>query len=303
MTDEHEPTSEDSLDPLEPAEEARLRALLADLGSGGGREPLPAAVASRLDDTLAKLVAERAEDDHDTARVVPLRRRWASRTTAAAAAVIVVAGGGVAAATFGLLGPGAGPAADYSGSAESAAGAEPGAGSDAGTGRAEPDGSPDSTSPVLPDALAGTTAASPGTEGLLALPRLGSATFAADVEALLGRRTTSSSGDGQPQGEGGTGTAEPQEASPDEKADEKAGQQSGEAYGDDRTPAQPPRSGTARAGSCPGPDAPGDVVRRPVLLDGRPAALLVRPESGGRQVVEAWDCAGDRTLAVTTLRP
>ena len=98
MTDEHEN------DPrTDPEEDARIRALLADLGSERAPDAgsMPPEVAARLDETLAGLVAERAETGESAdSNVVPLRRRWSSRATAAAAAVIVLGVGGVAVANL-----------------------------------------------------------------------------------------------------------------------------------------------------------------------------------------------------------
>ena len=93
---------------LDDGQDAHIRALLAELGSGPDGEQMPPEVAARLDDTLARLVAERASaaevpDEVGSGNVVPLRRRWGSRATAAAAAVVVLGAGGVAAANLGLL--------------------------------------------------------------------------------------------------------------------------------------------------------------------------------------------------------
>ena len=95
---------------LDPAQDARIRALLAELGSGPDGEPLPPEVAARLDDTLALLVAERSraggarpEDETTAANVVPLRRRWLPRAAVAAAAVIVLGAGGVFVANLGQM--------------------------------------------------------------------------------------------------------------------------------------------------------------------------------------------------------
>ncbi|HEY6932182.1 MAG TPA: hypothetical protein VI452_02185 [Marmoricola sp.] len=99
--------SDDDRSPDEqlPAEEAEIRALLADLGA---REPAtPPEVAARLDDTLAGLVADRtAASGRRTVRrrVVPASsqrpsgadRRWASRLLAAATVVAVLGGLGIA---------------------------------------------------------------------------------------------------------------------------------------------------------------------------------------------------------------
>ena len=60
MNDEHddEPMNEPMNEPS--ADDAHIRALLAELGSGPDGRPMPPEVAARLDDTLARLVAERA---------------------------------------------------------------------------------------------------------------------------------------------------------------------------------------------------------------------------------------------------
>ena len=141
-------TEESDETPLRPGEDQRIRALLADLGSGPDGESMPPEVAARLDATLARLLAERegAEPDEDgppddgptedgdttrDATVVPLRRRWATRGAAAAAAVIVVAGGGVAAANLGLFGGAGTTTADSGAGAGAASGAERSLGSGA----------------------------------------------------------------------------------------------------------------------------------------------------------------------------
>lgn len=97
---EHDPS-------LDPGQEQRLRALLADLGSGAARETdrLPPEVAIRLEDTLAGLVAEREagkiSGEHTaTGEVVPLRPRWMPRIAAAAAAVIVLGLGALTASNL-----------------------------------------------------------------------------------------------------------------------------------------------------------------------------------------------------------
>ncbi len=104
MTDDHPEQDPD----LDPGDEARIRALLADLGEGPDAASMPPDVSSRLDATLAGLVAERAEvptgSEEPAGTVVPLRRRWASRAAVAAAAVIVVGAGGVAAVNLGVFG-------------------------------------------------------------------------------------------------------------------------------------------------------------------------------------------------------
>ena len=66
---EHDPS-------LDPGQEQRLRALLADLGSGAARETdrLPPEVAIRLEDTLAGLVAEREAGEDLRASTPPPAR-------------------------------------------------------------------------------------------------------------------------------------------------------------------------------------------------------------------------------------
>jgi hypothetical protein len=173
-----------------PQDDARIRALLAELGSGPAGDPMPPEVAARLDDTLARLVAERdvvperdavaepvARSGGDGAQehgsVVPLRRRWASRLTVAAAAVVVVGVGGVTASSLGLLG-GDSPTGANSSTDRNLTQGQDGAG-----GRAESDsGSGTAADPSAPldDAAKGGAV-------------LSASTFAADVEAFLRNRT------------------------------------------------------------------------------------------------------------------
>jgi hypothetical protein len=84
---------------LTPEEDARVRALLADLDVGLDAR-LPPEVAARLDDTLAGLVAEREPAAEPVAEVVPLRARWLPAAAAAAAVVVVLGGVGVATGVF-----------------------------------------------------------------------------------------------------------------------------------------------------------------------------------------------------------
>ena len=186
-------TEESDESPLRPAEDQRIRALLADLGSGPDGESMPPEVAARLDATLARLVAEREAADPEEsgsttrdATVVPLRRRWATRGAAAAAAVIVVAGGGIAAANLGLLG-GATTADSSAGGSSSASGAERSLGSGA-EDQATP--SPGQSSPGQPspgqasdgaDRLDNGDAVAKG-----AVPALTAASFRGQVTTLLG---------------------------------------------------------------------------------------------------------------------
>jgi hypothetical protein len=156
---------------LDPEQEALIRGLLADLGAAPDAT-MPPGVATRLDETLAELVAERAGasddqtgddktgDNESRDNVVPLRRRWATRAAAVAAAVIVVGAGGVAAANLGVFG----------GSADD---------SSAGSASSKAESQDDSASP--PSDSAGKPVA-PGTGQL---PALSAAAFETDAARLV----------------------------------------------------------------------------------------------------------------------
>ena len=81
-----------------------------------------------------------------------------------------------------------------------------------------------------------------------------------------------------------------------EAADEQSPQQN-------RDNAKPDAPGALTSQACPGPKITDGAVPNLVRYDGRPAVLLVHPESGGQQVVDAWNCAGNRKLASTTITP
>lgn len=161
-------------------EDGRIRALLADLGSGPEGRSLPPEVAARLDDTLARLVAERSASSADTGEptgtVVPLRRRWFPRVTAAAAAVIVLGAGGVSAVNLGVFG---------GLSSDSKAGS---ASSDAG-GTTAPESAPE-VAPAQPQPPNGGVTPGKALGGALDRPQVRAATFASDVIALLEQRGT-----------------------------------------------------------------------------------------------------------------
>lgn len=120
--------------------EEHVRALLGELGPGPGGAPMPPAVASRLEDTIARLAGERTRAapvgnpspgrtpaNATGGDLVPLRRRRVTRLAAAAAAVIVLGGGGVAAVSLGVFGEGSTASEQNSASAGSSADASSGA--------------------------------------------------------------------------------------------------------------------------------------------------------------------------------
>jgi hypothetical protein len=247
----------------EPENDARIRALLAELGSGPDGQSMPPEVAARLDDTLARLVAERgstgldADEQSHAGNVVPLRRRWLPRAAAAAAAVIVLGAGGLAAANLGVFGNDSFNAATGGGSSDSKA----------------------------DDSSAGTGAEAPNSESAgqdegaaTALPELSAGTFAADVAGLLQRRPAMTI---EPPASGAP-SAKPQQ---------------------NRDAAKQGPADSRLSKECPGPSTSAGSVVHPVRYDGLPAVLVIHPEQGGRLLVQAWDCAGDRVLDSTTLTP
>ncbi len=253
---------------LDPEDEARIRALLADLGSPPGTPPggssddtsMPPEVAARLDQTVARLVAERASAAEEgpeeraekvsaqgRATVSPLRRRWAARAAGAAAAVIVVGAGGVAAANLGVFGGSATQNDSAGGSSTS--------------GQAESlDKS--ATPPADPSASQRGLAPANGR-----VPELGPASFDTRVARLLAPRDSAAQ---QP-------NASPRQLSEQQRGDAR------------------------RAAACPGPSVTDGSQRIPVTYSGQPAVLLVHPASGGDQLVQAWSCSGARLLDSTSV--
>ena len=256
MNDEHDADRDDATpdQDLDPDTDARIRALLAELGTGPDGEPIPPEVEARLDDTLAMLVAERGRTDESTSdNVVPMRRRWLPRAAVAAAAVIVLGAGSLAVANLSAMSPtGQNSSADSAGESapesadEEAPNSSSDSGSDSGTGAA-------------------------------ALPELSSSSFASDVTTLLEGRALLLTPEG-----------------------EAAGEQSPRKNRDNAKPGAP---GALTSRACPGPKVTDGAIPNQVRYDGRRAVLLVHPERAGRQVVDAWNCAGDRRLASTTITP
>src|SRR6476469_4846664 len=134
--------------PLDPQTEERVRRLLAEARHD---EPMPADVASRLDDVLAGLAAEPAP----RGRVVPLadRRRKAGALLVAAAAV-VVAGVGIGQALHGSHGDSSTAGASAEG-APVPASADGGGAHDRRNGRDAPTSRPQRRAAGLPQATRG----------------------------------------------------------------------------------------------------------------------------------------------------
>lgn len=266
--------------------DGHIRDLLAELGSAADGRRMPSEVAARLDTTLARLVAEREtgaptperEDESRPGSVVPLRRRWLPRATAAAAAIIVVGAGGVTAVNLGLFGNEASTSSD--------------SGAAGGAGAAE-------SAPKAPVPSSGKAI------GAAVLPQVSATSFASDVASMLQRGTASppaaeapGSDTGEDSSEPSSGQTGPGQATGDQSAPDEAAPGL-------TTPEEARQSpGRAlRSASCPGPVITDGAVPNQIRYDDQLAVLVIHPETGGRQLVEAWDCAGDRRLAETTITP
>lgn len=277
-------------------DDAHIRALLAELGSGPDGRPMPPEVAARLDHTLARLVAERAgspeaspessgdpDERASTAdNVVPFRRRWVPRATAAAAAVVVLGAGSVAVANLGILGTGP------SMSSDSAAGRS----SDEKVAREGADGgSVPNATPSSP--TSGDTALIPEstTADSSALPEISATSFESDVTTLLRRAPSDDASESPTSGDSGSGGEYAEKSTRRLAVPEEANEDAG----------QGPRN-QLNATNCPGP-ANTDGVPNLVRYDGRLAVVVVHPEQDGRRLVEAWDCGGDNKLASSTITP
>lgn len=286
--------------PLRPEQDERMRALLAELGSGPDGEPVPPPIAARLEDTLAQLVAERraaapspglSSGPHQAPAaevdpvVVPLRRRWATRGAAAAAAVILVAGGGLAASSLGLLGGEGGTTSGSAGSStagdERSLDAGPRASNLAPPDR-EPGQAPEPT-PGLPSTSTATPQQGQGTgrgsAGQDPAPALSAESFQGQVTVLLSTRavlTTPSSPSAR-----GLRREVPMPIAPIPTSG---------------TPTSP---GPTQVGSCVSPRLTDGSRVTAITFDGTPAVLVVHPLAQGHRLVEAWSCAGTDRLART----
>jgi hypothetical protein len=115
--------------------------------------------------------------------------------------------------------------------------------------------------------------------GAAALPELRAGSFASDVSSLLHRRTALSAPGQAPDASSGT-----TQKSPGSQARQRA-------------------ADSLKNLACPGPRITDGALPTPVRYDGRLAVLVVHPERGGHQLVEAWDCRGDRRLTDATITP
>lgn len=265
---------EQELDPMDPADAAFVRALLAE----AGREPelLPDDVAARLDATLAGLSGERALDDPAPPAVVPLerarqRRRRGLQTLVAAAAVVV---GGYTVTTTGLLTTaGGGDSGSAGGVTTMDDSADAGSsGGDLAPELSDADGFPMASGSLRADAR-----------------RL----VASDRDRTVRRVTgLSATKDGSTANQYDGATRSPQ-----------AGAEADSGGTDDLSSAPSPQD----ASRCLDPLVPARLPRLAVSYDGRAATAVLRPlrsapDGAGRVRVEVWDCAAPVRLAAVVVR-
>lgn len=258
-------------------EHAEVRELLAGLGE----EKIPAEVAARLDAALDGLVAERpATDDRDTGAevavpaVLPLeeaaarRRRWAPRVLAAATVAAIVGGIGVSIAQL----PGSSGGGAASGTADTTALRDGGN-------------------------SAHKSARQFNAAEVAALPRLSRKHFRTDAARLLvsdNRLLRPMAAPGKAPTAGSTMSRQPVPAT--ESPETASG---GTTDGLDQAVPKSLSGVLATCGHRRG--LPAGTRALPVLLDGRPATLVVQPRSHGVAQVTAYACSGSTVLASATV--
>jgi len=278
MNDEHDADPDDitqdvTSDPdVDEGQDTHIRELLAELGSGPDGEPLPPEVEARLDETLALLVAERSRATGDSGAPDEDESTYDPRT----GNVVPfrrrwLPRAGAAAAAIIVLGVGGLAVANLSGLSQS----EQQSSSDSAGG---------SASKAVPKAGSGaeSESGSDSGTGTNQLPDLSAASFESEVSMLLQGRASMLSSEGEATGEG-------------KAADEPSP--------NSRDKALPAAPGVLPSRDCQGPEVTDGAAARQVLYDGRRAVLLVHPERGGRLLVDAWSCDGDRRLASTKIKP
>lgn len=279
------------------------RGLSADLAALGDTGPMPAEVAARLDAVIAGLGGSRVQDDPEDADApedavvepLPARRRTRTgqRLLAAAAVVVVVGAGGTGLAK--VLQDRSGPSHSQSTTA---------AADSAGKG----------TESLNPAAL---PPASPGVLGAAAVPqRMSTSRFASQAASFLRGRDSltglalagldarsnpptsgsATSGGGAPTtlAPSATSAPEPATPAPGTVAPDSIGR-SPAAVGSDGVAAQNYAGIKDQSTSTCSPVVAG-ANTVPILLDGRPAVLVVYPAVAGKRLVEARDCSGKTVL-------
>lgn len=224
-------------------------------------DPMPAEVADRLDAALTGLREE------ETIPLSRRRRRTGARLLGAAAVVLAVVGGGI------------------------------------GLDRVlhdNPSDNDDVAASHSPNAPGQTTGGA--TAGLFArkpVAPMRTVTFAADAARVLADppptltelRSTTVGGVAPLSGQSQESLPTAPGAAPS--------RQTGPTPGDTDMRAQDDRlHEAAGTGACRAPKLAGTTAY-PILLDGRPAVLVVHRASAGKRLVQAWSCAGNRVLAAT----
>jgi len=260
------------------------------LSSARVDEPIPTHVAARLDATLADLSAGAAGSDDTPTVVVPLRRRSkVGPRLLAAAAVIVVAGAGAV---------GLNQVVQNSGSNDAMSADRATAQNDSGDTTA-PESAPQA--PAVPSPVDGLLKDLHGLNNLGSIsatakvPVLTTAKFADQAAALTSGWLTSFSIDPDSK-ETSSRTSSlsptPQAANPGSAGGVTAGDQNSTR---DRTYAL-----ATKARTCTAPKIAGSTAY-PIVLDGKPAVLVLYPVDDGTRLVAAWSCDGTQVLILTTL--
>lgn len=269
--DESDSTS-DQVPAFDDPASDEVRGLLA---AAAVDQPMPGSVAATLDETLAALVHERAQDEATLVPgVVGLRRKVPlTRRLLVAAAAVVLIGGGAVGLNQVLQDESVSTASD----ATAATGATGATGTTSGQ-QAE--------SPAAPEAAAGGKTFANGSAGsTLALTQAGFRQQAAVLAEALA--PLSSSYDGQPSSPG-----------PGDQSELAGEKDSAGAFKVDLNELK--KAGTL-APNCPGPQVDAGTRVFSITFNSRPATLAIAPVANGVQYVAAWSCDGSVLLASADL--
>lgn len=274
-----------------------LRGLLADARV---TDPMPEDVADRLDEALAGLGEERRSE---RATVVPLRRaRLTRRLLSAAAVVAVVGAGGVGLAQ--VIDDGSLNIAGSSGS--------DGSGDEAATADNAPSAASDEKAPADSGGidLDGAAEERGYAARTSAVPQLRTATFASGAARVLNLSVTRLSKLNESL-RYATGTDSLTDKSETDSGPEPSTPEA-------QSPSPPPTNGPSGLGelgaannlsaqalakkalACTPPVIEGSTAY-PILLDGKPAILVVHEAAFGLRVVQAWSCDGEKVLTTAAV--
>lgn len=250
-----------------------IRALL---GDARVTEPIPAEVASRLDDVLAGLRPEPVVEH--PSNVVPLRRRWAPRLLAAAAVVVVAGGAAVGVGQMVQQDRGSDNATAFEGSGDTTA--------------QDNESSPESADQGEPS-----TAALDTRSALKSLPDLTAADFDATARALSRQVLELRKTDGL---EETYSFGSPSAPAPSRDHLDASPQASEPQALSNLLTDQRGANAKRLAELCAGP-AGSEATKVRIRFEGELAVLLFGKVTDGSQPVSAWTCDGSRLLARTTV--